>query len=420
MKPSKPLGCLSPLALFSAFVTVCVLLLLTGITGGAVFSPGALNAQVGPELGGVTSHAALGSRCAACHAEPWSPENMAQRCLTCHTQIQDEMSAPGSLHGKVGKSARITCHDCHVEHHGAAAGLTSFDAANFPHQETGFSLAEHRFNTGTTPFVCADCHIEQISSFSPAVCGTCHGRLDAAFTTAHRQAFGEDCLACHDGVDRYAAFDHNRVKFALAGAHQPLSCEKCHANARSVRDLQSAPLTCEGCHLAEDAHQGSYGTQCGGCHQPTRWQEATFDHSRSAFALDGAHSKVSCKDCHRDGTYKGTPRECAACHADPAFHLGLFPNQACQTCHTTSSWRPAKYTGKHTFPMDHGEKRSNACADCHQPNLTQWTCYGCHKQAEVTREHQKEGIANFNDCLRCHPTGREDEGEGRGNGKSGD
>jgi hypothetical protein len=61
--------------------------------------------------------------------------------------------------------------------------------------------------------------------------------------------------------------------------------------------------------------------------------------------------------------------------------------------------------------MNHGEK-NNTCADCHQPNLTQWTCYTCHDRAETEREHTKEGIANFSDCLRCHPTGLEDEADG--------
>jgi hypothetical protein len=65
--------------------------------------------------------------------------------------------------------------------------------------------------------------------------------------------------------------------------------------------------------------------------------------------------------------------------------------------------------------MNHGEN-GNTCADCHQPNLTQWTCFPCHDQNEITREHEKEGISNFSDCLRCHPTGDEGEGGGEGGG----
>ena len=86
----------------------------------------------------------------------------------------------------------------------------------------------------------------------------------------------------------------------------------------------------------------------------------------------------------------------------------MFAGQACSACHSTTAWRPGRYDGPHTFPMDHGEQ-NNACADCHiQPNLTQWTCYTCHERGEIENEHREEGIADFNDCLRCHADGREE------------
>lgn len=126
----------------------------------------------------------------------------------------------------------------------------------------------------------------------------------------------------------------------------------------------------------------------------------------------GAHVSVACAQCHKNNTYKGTPTECAACHAEPVYHLGMFPGQACSQCHNTTAWRPAPYNGPHTFPMTHGQEkgRINTCSTCHQPTLAQWTCYTCHDQAKVTKKHTKEGITNFSDCMRCHPTGREHEG----------
>jgi hypothetical protein len=44
--------------------------------------------------------------------------------------------------------------------------------------------------------------------------------------------------------------------------------------------------------------------------------------------------------------------------------------------------------------------------------LARYTCYGCHEhsRSEVESEHREEGIGNLSNCVRCHPTGREEEG----------
>lgn len=401
-------GCLSPLAITSAVATLLVLLILFAVTGSAMFSPGALNAQAGPPLAGAASHAEV--VCAGCHSEPWSGQTMSDRCLDCHTTIQTELSNPTSLHGTLAASASAPCQECHTEHHGPAAALTIMDTADFPHEATGFALTAHRSRAPLTPFTCTDCHRESLASFDQITCRDCHSELDTAYTVAHQQDFGDDCLACHDGVDRYADFDHAQTGDPLTGGHAGLACAECHQMARSAADLQAASA-CASCHQEDDAHLGSYGVECEACHKPTTWQDASFDHSLSAFPLDGAHVEVDCQDCHRDQVYQGTPSECSACHEDPVYHAGMFPNQPCQDCHTTKAWRPARYDGRHTFPLNHGEK-DNTCASCHQPTLKEWTCNECHPQSEIAGEHREEGITDFSDCLKCHPTGEEGEGEG--------
>ena len=480
MSPNRPgLSCLSPLALISVAITLLILLGLRAFSGWAMFSPGPLNAQAGEPLGGVASHAK--AECAACHPAPWTSETMADRCLACHVAVAQSMDDGAGLHGAMlAGNPGLACAHCHPEHRGPTAALTVIDPLNFPHQAVGFSLAAHANRSDGLPFACDDCHTQRLTSFDPAECANCHAQINAAFTTTHRAQFGNACLACHDGADRYSRFDHATAGFPLTGKHLQADCSACHAAARSPADFKTAPLTCEGCHRADDAHQGRFGSACGvchtpegwkpanfdhnlagfklegkhstveceqchtagyigtptdcfschqkddahsgefgaqceTCHKPTSWQDATFDHSLSAFPLDGAHLQVACADCHKDKVFKGTPTECAACHADPPFHAGMFPGQACSACHTTAAWRPASYNGPHAFPMDHGE-RSNTCADCHQPNLTAWTCYPCHDQAEIARKHQEEGISDFADCLACHPTGQKEERGGGGGG----
>jgi hypothetical protein len=354
--------------------------------------------------------------------------------------------------------------------------LTVFDSAAFPHTMTGFSLDGHAALSDGTSFACRDCHTQGISSFDPQTCTDCHALLNNDFTVAHTLDFGQDCLACHDGLDRYGDFDHSQTAFPLLGAHQQASCSGCHPDAHTIPDLQNTPGTCVACHLAEDAHagmfgidcgachstqawtpaqfdhsqtdfpligkhaetacqdchngsyqgtpkdcyachqsddqhNGAYGTACESCHNPSGWEDITFDHSLSAFVLDGAHVEVECLACHIDNRFKGTPQECTACHAEPDYHAGMFAGQPCSACHTTTAWSPALYDGPHTFPIDHGEQ-NNTCADCHQPNLTQWTCYTCHERGETDRKHLEEGIADFSDCLRCHPTGQKEENNG--------
>jgi hypothetical protein len=164
-------------------------------------------------------------------------------------------------------------------------------------------------------------------------------------------------------------------------------------------------MECVACHAKDDAHQGQFGQDCAGCHTPEDWKAASFDHSRTAFPLDGAHLNVACQQCHTDNTFKGTPTQCAACHAEPQYHLGLF-KQACETCHTTQAWTPAQFNEAHTFPIDHGERGPSACRTCHPDNLLTYTCYECHDPNEVAAKHREEGIANFSDCVKCHPTGQ--------------
>ncbi len=400
------LGCLSPLAIFSGFLVIFVLLVAEIINGNAMFSPGALHA----------AHADIGDDCGQCHAPFWVSGRMTERCLFCHTQIQGEMGDSSTLHGTLVKGATSACQSCHTEHAGPSAGLTVMDASSFPHAATGFALTGHEIRSPGISFTCSDCHTESISRFDALTCAKCHRSLDAAYTESHLATFGADCLACHDGVDRYGDFSHSQTAFDLTGAHLRVDCSACHAGARKIADLQSTDRACESCHLKDDAHNREFGIQCGVCHSPEAWKPAKFDHNLSNFPLEGKHVGVECAACHKDNVYKGTPTECAACHADPIYHLGMFSGQACSHCHTTAAWRPAPYNGPHTFPMNHGQERSrmNTCADCHQPTLAQWTCYTCHDRAETEQEHRKENIADFTDCLRCHPTGREDEAEDGG------
>lgn len=468
------LGCLTPLGVIAALITLLVIAGTAYATGGLMFDPGPLNAQAGTAIQGFTSHADFEQDCARCHPAFWESDHMDDRCVACHTSIRNG----DALHANIARtSPQLACRACHPDHRGKDAPLTEFNGASFPHDALGFSLKTHAINYNDAPITCQDCHTSGFA-FDPQTCADCHRTAQPAFMVAHTLGFGSDCLACHDGVESLGkTFNHAKTAFALTGKHADLLCTQCHTNARARADFAATPTQCFQCHLKDDphagqfgadcaachavtgwkpaqfdhnlsgfklegkhaavacetchangykgtptdcyachkqddAHNGQFGTDCAACHNPTGWENATFDHARSNFPLTGAHTTVKCESCHKNGVFKGTSSQCAACHGEPAYHAGMFGGQTCDSCHNTSAWRPAPYNGPHTFPMNHGDART--CADCHQPTLTTWTCYTCHNPGEVQSKHAEEGIANFTDCLSCHPTGQEGEGGGGG------
>ncbi len=117
---------------------------------------------------------------------------------------------------------------------------------------------------------------------------------------------------------------------------------------------------------------------------------ARFDHSKTGFALTGAHMTVECVTCHINGRLQGTPRMCVACHngtvasGKPANHVpSMMP---CDTCHRNAV----------TFanaPMNHVGITSN-CQSCHVGQ----SFYGV-APITMTANHIPTNNA---DCVTCH------------------
>jgi hypothetical protein len=390
------LGCLSPLALISALITLVILILAEIISGNSMFNPGELNAQAGTQFSGVTSHAGTGKDCGQCHVPFWSTQTMSDRCMACHTDIPSQIEDPTSLHGILLQGAVRACQNCHTEHHGPEASLTLMDMVGFPHEQTGFSLAGHQARKEGGPFACIDCHPQGISTFESQTCIDCHRTLDPAFTEAHLLDFGEPCLTCHDGVDRYGDFDHSQLSFPLNGQHLEVSCSACHPGARTISDLQGTPTECEACHQSDDAHAGRFGSQCGACHNPAAWSPAKFNHNLAKFRLVGKHVEVPCESCHITG-YQGTPIECEACHLSDDAHNGRFGTQ-CGTCHTPAGWSPAEFDHNLADFKLEGKHVDVPCESCHTQGFqgTPMDCYSCHQQ-----DDQHAGRFGT-DCAACH------------------
>ncbi|MBP7692392.1 MAG: hypothetical protein KA764_10765, partial [Anaerolineales bacterium] len=110
------------------------------------------------------------------------------------------------------------------------------------------------------------------------------------------------------------------------------------------------------------------------------------------FPLVGRHAEAACTACHTNGQYRGTPRDCAGCHAaeTPAEH---FPGD-CVRCHTATGWTPAQF--------DHAGFTD--CVSCHTPdkpaNHFEGQCANCHTTTDWKGAHVDH--AALTDCVSCH------------------
>lgn len=271
---------------------------------------------------------------------------------------------------------------------------------------------------------------------------------------AHAKFDGSDgCLNCHSanrGVDRGLCLT----------CHTPIQ-----QRIEAKRGLHSQPDhdECEHCHIE---HQGRtfelvYWGKTG---------QKAFDHALTGSTLQGAHTPLECRACHRkesipdpapllakgvelDRTFLGLETRCASCHKD--VHRRQFGDADCASCHGLKKFRPAELFDhdKSRFPLTlaHGKV---ACARCHptvapagsavdlptggEPPDIRYrglptTCAGCHKEPHQGRfgtkcetchssdDWKKIQRANFDhgrtrypltgkhqatDCVACHSPGK--------------
>lgn len=395
------IGCLSPLAILSALITLVVIIAAELLSGNTLFTAGALNAQPGRTMGGISSHAEMGGDCGLCHAAPWDADKMSDRCMACHENIREEQQDPESIHGAIAASnSDSECRDCHPEHNGPNASLIADEIKGYPHEKSGFLLTAHRRTTDGIPFHCRDCHAERFSNFDQDTCTQCHQAIDRGFMDAHRQDFGDNCQVCHDGADRFSGFNHSQTNFTLDGEHFKIACSGCHINARKPADLGILPVACEACHRPENPHREKFPS-CGECHTSAGWSPAEFDHDLASFKLVGEHAEAECKDCHRNGIREQVASDCYSCHKQDDEHNGEY-GQDCAACHDPASdWEDAIIDHNlFSFKLD-GAHTQVECTQCHLGGVFKGIptdCYSCH-----TQDDQHNGRFGTI-CSLCHST----------------
>ncbi|MDF1800554.1 MAG: hypothetical protein P1V81_15360 [Planctomycetota bacterium] len=331
--------------------------------------------------------------CASCH-ESDHPAAYPEDCTTCHSQAGFDAPAwPGHAERfeLSGVHATSACSDCHTDGSSIELRLQQLDAPE-PTRS------------------CADCHaaphsddfLDASAEASPGVreqsCAACHPLDHGPFVEAD-ELFGQDL--------------HAATGFPLGAPHQDLDCAACHLEptgpdgtplAFELRHPGRAPDSCAACHT--DPHGGQFveagatAARCVDCHERTAFAPTAFDadrHGELQLALDGAHGRSACSDCHlpldesallapeptlvqvdvfprdRDRrAFRGTDSSCAACHEDA--HDGFFgagPSAGdCTTCHGVERFDEVGAGFDHgrdagfRLEASHGQ---GDCSSCHAP-----------------------------------------------------
>ncbi|MGE0115481.1 MAG: hypothetical protein AB7T07_11460 [Steroidobacteraceae bacterium] len=151
-------------------------------------------------------------------------------------------------------------------------------------------------------------------------------------------------------------------------------------------------------------------------------ERTKFDHLTTGFELVGQHRDLPCESCHANAIFKGTPRDCAACHgigtavratAKPVNHI--LSSDRCDSCHTPLAWKPA-------VNFDHAEARGS-CTTCHNGVQAQGKsathmntdlqCDVCHSTLSwsgalgMPSNHIPLPAADGTNCGLCHLNGND-------------
>jgi len=343
--------------------------------------------------------------CTKCHSAT-AAASPSMECISCHKKDDPHVV------GGVDRFAAVACIKCHTP-----AGFNK--PVPFEHnKETRMELAGRHAQVS-----CTTCHRarpkDQVTTpedafekFKDGSCIGCH-----AHENAHQKSFHEQpdiCVKCHvPGTDNLKIPAHNKLTnaFAQAGAHQAVSCEKCHGEGLKKLKVGS---DCTSCH--EDKHNGTLGgpKDCVRCHtEGMAFKLVKFDHTRDTkYPLQGRHAAVACAKCHQKApaSYQVPDKNCAACHAGQDIHAGKLGN-TCDKCHTPTGGAPKfNHNTMTRFQLADAHARSQ-CVGCHQqpikaadekPKLD-WSfkskggsCKDCHGDPH--------GISANATCSRCHGT----------------
>jgi len=401
--------------------------------------------------------------CSDCHKDPHHGSFGAQGCQSCHNtggwkkislqSVNERFDHSKTKYPLEGKHASLDCAQCHASgdfkkpltfskctachkpdpHNGQFAKRQDGGECSSCHTVQGwkpstFTVKEHAVSAYPlqgrhASLQCAQCHIpkgkDTIFKVKFERCTDCHSDKHAGqFATA---PYFNACDRCHTlesyKPSTFTLAKHKETHFALTGGHIATPCGECH---KESSEFQLKPaviyrwknLTCISCH--NDPHKSQFKERmqqvradgsaagCEACHTTKSWKELSgFDHSKTKFALLGAHRATPCISCHKPPNletkllnvdFEAAPTQCEDCHED--IHGKQFAKgdvTRCSECHNSMKWKPSLF--------DHETRTKFSLRGAHQAVR----CGDCHK---VTKVIAAKTVLFYKptpkDCAACH------------------
>ena len=234
------------------------------------------------------------------------------------------------------------CIDCHIDYHkGEFIAVSLNRDCSECHSEYGFTpssftidkhdLSKFKLTGAHLAIPCQNCHYKAEQWHFRNIgseCIECHTNVHGNELT-QKYLPNNSCTSCHV-TDNWETinFNHAQTDFTLEGKHHEVSCSKCHTIVTDEGKVFRFAFTkpnCESCH--KDIHFDQFATSgnsdCLRCHSFENWKPEKFDHEKAKFSLLGAHSKLSCGQCHKitseaENTYikyKLKDFRCVSCHS---------------------------------------------------------------------------------------------------------
>lgn len=307
------------------------------------------------------------------------------------------------------------CDKCHVSGGGkntvsnakcAAEGCHASDIGRDLKNKTGFHGRSKQVVNGT----CGDCHDEHNGLGFDLI----NGKKDKVETLKPGERVEATPWAIAMGAANNLgagpnSWNHDLTGYKLIGGHKVgnarnnVKCDDCHKPTMkrpksATRTFLGLDQDCLSCH--DNYHNFKKGDRfedCLTCHTFTDWNRTFnltgFDHDKETkFALNGAHERVGCANCHAKGKpFAPVPHDtCETCHESDSIHGNTFKSRPCVYCHTESSWRNEKVKTE-----DHEKFAKFDAVGAH----ARLPCVTCHKGLKSTPPKAAE---NENNCAACH------------------
>jgi hypothetical protein len=404
-----------------------------------------------------TTGAMLTGDCSGCHTTAnWNSTSGAlpaghmpnpgnQGCNVCHTAAPANyttLAANAVLHTGISSSC-ITCH-------GAPNATAPVFYLNFTPKDA--LLSPVHIPTSTTP--CESCHTATVFT---AFSGT---TMSAAKHTTMLSVTGGTCDQCHD-LNTLSFYGVTNLTTRPNNHHVGKDCNGCHspnnwgggtqkkpvaavtATGSKVGTVVGAPATSANAALINNtasainaalaARFGIAGTPAAAGTAGTAATVGTAATTGTAAAAAGsvAAAGVVPSTAAVALSHAGVTSNCASCHngvlatGKSANHIAS--NNACQNCHTTIAWLPARFDHQgvtalcsscHNGVLASGKPKQHVqttqdCAACH--GTITWTvatfshvgvsatCRSCHNGVLAASKPVQHVVTTL-DCGSCHST----------------